>query len=238
MLLYLLADFPSQHEYSGAHMNQISEHQVSIMKTMKEIKREWLVWLICEELLPRYPDATGDQLGGWRVLARETAAFYERGENVPYKHWKKANSASYAAAAVNDASTNVDAVQAAANAAYGDAERAAYYSAADSCVRRMAEALVRITDLAPMPELDATILTALEDGGTLDMEFYHSRGCRTTHCRAGFATTLHPRGPELEVAFGSRLAGAAIYLASTGMIPDFYASDDAAMASIRKGAGL
>jgi len=198
------------------------------MKSMKEIKREWFAWLIRDELLPRYPDEAGDQPGGWRALARETASYYERGEEVPEAHWKKA----YAAR------TDTLAASAAARAAYNDAyfvdDFASY--AADSYVRRMAEALVRIAELEPMPELDATILTALEDGGTLDMEFYHSRGCRTTHCRAGWATTLHPRGPELEVAFGPRLAGAAIYLASTGAIPDFFASDTAALASIRKGA--
>ena len=213
------------------------------MKSMKEIKREWFAWLIREELLSHYPDAAGDLPGGWRAVARETAAFYERGEKVPEAHWKKAYApaaaapaaAAYAALARADA---VAAATAAARAAYNDAyfvdDFASY--AADSYVRRMAEALVRIAELEPMPELDATILTALEDGGTLDMEFYHSRGCRTTHCRAGWATTLHPRGPELEVAFGPRLAGAAIYLASTGVVPDFFASDTAALASIRKGA--
>jgi len=146
---------------------------------------------------------------------------------VPHGHWKKANAAHATAHA---------AAHAAADAA-DDADDAYFADhAADSCVRRMAEALVRIAELEPLPELDATILTALESGGMLDMYTYHSRGCKTTHCRAGWATTLHPRGPELEVAFGPRLAGAAIYLASTGVIPDFFASNEDAMASIRKGA--
>jgi len=99
----------------------------------------------------------------------------------------------------------------------------------------MAEALVRIAELEPLPGLDASILVALESGYTLNMDAYHT--CATTHCLAGFAVTLHPRGTEMEEEFGSRLAGSAIYLASTGAIPDFFASDEDAMASLRKGAG-
>jgi len=222
------------------------------MKSMKEIKREWFAWLIRDELLPNYPDAAGDLPGGWRALARETAAFYERGEKVPHGHWKKADAAHATASAAHAAATNAasdvaadDAIYAAANVAANAANAAANVAADDYAVcadaaaadayRRMAEALVRIADLAPMPELDARILADIELGGsTLNMDKYHT--CDTTHCRAGFAVTIHPRGMELEEEFGPHLTGAAIYLASTGVIPDFFATDDDAMASIRKGA--
>lgn len=65
-------------------------------------------------------------------------------------------------------------------------------------------------------------------------------GCGTTHCRAGSAIIMHPMGAELERVFGSHLAGAVIYLAARkgtpleGQIPDFFATDDAAMEDIRK----
>jgi len=221
------------------------------MKTVYEIKREWLVWLIREELLLRNPDAIGDQPGGWRVLARETAGYYERGEEVPEAHRKKA----YAARTANNA---LYAIYAAWAAAEGDCVYAASecgYAAtanlggcstndADDANRygdvnthnRMAIALVRIADIEPLPELDANILTAIEGGNTLEMDIFHT--CETTHCRAGFAITLHPRGRELEEEFGSRLVGGAIYLVSTGTIPNFFATNEDALASIRKGAGL
>jgi len=211
------------------------------MKTIKEIKREWLAWLIREELLPRYPDAVGDLPGGWRTLARETASYYERGEEVPYKHRKKvyaeqpfarrfhAHAAAQAAAdATYDAADTAD-IAADAEADDDDAVAANAYC-------RMAIALIRIAELEPFPELDARILTVLASGSTLNMDFYHA--CDTIHCRAGFAVTIHPRGMELEKEFGPYLTGAAIYLVSTGAIPDFFASNEDAMASIREGAIL
>jgi len=210
------------------------------MKAMKEIKHQWLAWLIREELLPRYPDATGDQPGGWRVLARETAMYFERGEEVPYEHWRKAYEACLVVVGDGAAArAAAEAARAAAAAASDDARDAACYAAvadrANDPYSRMAQALVRCAELEPLPGLDASILAAIELGGSLDMRHWHT--CDTTHCLAGFAVTLHPRGRALEEVFGSRLAGSAIYLVSTGAIPDFFASDEDALASIRKGAG-
>lgn len=87
--------------------------------------------------------------------------------------------------------------------------------------------------LATIERLDAAILAAVEhNGNALDMSSYHQ--CETTHCRAGWAITLHPMGRKLEAAFGPWLAGAVIYQASTGRVPDFFASNAVALADIRQ----
>ena len=211
---------------------------------MKNIKREWLVWLIRQELLPRYPDPSGDLPDGWRTIARETAGFHERGEEVPIRHQLDAYQAyvvadratfeRYASRAVHAAA---DAAALAAGVAANRAANRADHAgddAEDEAHLRMASALVRIAGLEPVPGLDAAILAAIETWGSLDMRDWHL--CKTTHCRAGWALTIHPRGVELEKAFGPRLAASAIYLVSTGMIPDFFTSNEAALASIQEGA--
>ena len=102
----------------------------------------------------------------------------------------------------------------------------------------------RLTQLA---SLDADILRAVtvERRFALYMGTWHDKGaCGTTHCRAGAAIVLHPLGLELETVFGSQLAGAVIYLAARkgtpleGQVPNFFADNDAAMADIRKCAGV
>jgi len=236
--------------------------------------REWLVWLIRQELLPRYPDPSGDLPDGWRTIARKTAGYHERGEEVlpqhhldAYQAYVAASTAALgAASAASMASVSVSAsasaaataraatVAAASATASAATARAAAWTtrttrAADAAATlaehagddadadaylRMASALVRIAGLEPVPGLDAAILAVIETWGSLDMRDWHL--CKTTHCRAGWALTIHPRGAELEEAFGSRLAASAIYLVSTGMIPDFFTSNEAALASIQEGA--
>jgi hypothetical protein len=89
--------------------------------------------------------------------------------------------------------------------------------------------------LQPLPHLDRAVLDAVETPGcSLDMASWHQ--CQTTHCRAGWAITLHPMGSEMERAFGPWMAGAAIYLRSTGAVPNFFADDSSALADIRRGA--
>jgi len=61
--------------------------------------------------------------------------------------------------------------------------------------------------------------------------------CETTHCRAGWAVTLHPQGRELEAKYGTSAAAALIYNACTGFVPDFFASNRAAMQDIMQRAG-
>jgi hypothetical protein len=82
--------------------------------------------------------------------------------------------------------------------------------------------------------LDARILAAVTTGGgKLDMSDWHT--CDTTHCRAGWA--IHLAGQEgyaLEEELGSaERAGRAIYRASTGRVPHFFASTDDALEDIK-----
>ncbi len=97
------------------------------------------------------------------------------------------------------------------------------------------DADLRDADLPYAPKienLDAKILTAIDNGGALNMATWHT--CETTHCRAGWAIHLAGEaGKVLESLLGPRAAGALIYNASTGRVPDFFASDGDALADIR-----
>lgn len=85
-------------------------------------------------------------------------------------------------------------------------------------------------------DLDAKILALVEaDDTALDMSDWHT--CETTHCRAGWAITLAGEaGKRLEDQFGPAAAGALIYAASCPdlPIPDFYTSNEAAIADMRE----
>ena len=84
-----------------------------------------------------------------------------------------------------------------------------------------------------IPGLDAKILAAVATGGSLNMRTWHT--CETTHCRAGWAIAIAgATGAELEESIGPCAAGALIYYASTGCVPDFFASNEDALADIRK----
>jgi hypothetical protein len=86
--------------------------------------------------------------------------------------------------------------------------------------------------LHPVERLDAAILAAVGvKDNAFEMGSWH---CGTTHCRGGWAITLHPMGAELEQAFGPWLAAAVIYLASTRRVPDFFASNKDALADIKR----
>ena len=97
--------------------------------------------------------------------------------------------------------------------------------------------MARYRELHPevpiVEHLDARILAAVNTAGNaLDMSSWHS--CETTHCRAGWAIHLAgKRGYELEKALGSQGAGAAIYRASTGRVPHFFASNARALDDLR-----
>ena len=69
-------------------------------------------------------------------------------------------------------------------------------------------------------------------GGKLDMGNVHL--CATTHCRAGWATTIAGQaGAVLEVKYGWRRAASMIYRASTGRVPHFYATNERALEDIK-----
>ncbi len=86
--------------------------------------------------------------------------------------------------------------------------------------------------------IDAAILAEIEKGGKLDMESWHT--CATTHCRAGWTVILAGEaGKALEDKIGTNAAAALIYAASRPgqPVPDWFASNENAMADLRKGAG-
>ena len=98
---------------------------------------------------------------------------------------------------------------------------------------------LRGADKAPLEipivnDLDAAIhakVCGVDPPGTLNMSQWHT--CETTHCRAGWAIHLAGEaGRRLEDAVGACAAGALIYHASTGRVPDFYAPDADALADI------
>jgi hypothetical protein len=94
---------------------------------------------------------------------------------------------------------------------------------------------IGLPDAPVVDDLDAKIL-AMVDGpdahGSLDMDVWHT--CETTHCRAGWAIHLAGEaGYDLESRLGSATAGSLIYYASTGRIPNFYATTDEALADLR-----
>jgi hypothetical protein len=60
--------------------------------------------------------------------------------------------------------------------------------------------------------------------------------CETAHCRGGWAVTIHPAGRTLESFLGTANAARLIYLACypNEKIPDFYCSNEEALADIRR----
>jgi uncharacterized protein YjbI with pentapeptide repeats len=127
-----------------------------------------------------------------------------------------------------------------------DLRRADLTGAEDAAKRAAREARraerfrARNPSIPSIHDLDAQILARVErDPGSFDMSTWHSDDhsdevCGTTHCRAGWAIVLAgAAGRELENRYGPYAAGAKIYIASTGRVPDFHASDEAALNDIR-----
>ena len=80
--------------------------------------------------------------------------------------------------------------------------------------------------------LFAKIKAAIENGGELDMDEWH--GCKTTHCLAGWTTTLAGEGGLVaEKLIGTSWASTLIINESCpyleGKMPNFYASNEEAM---------
>lgn len=91
--------------------------------------------------------------------------------------------------------------------------------------------VVGLPDAPMVPDLDQRMAEACAPDGALDMSDWHT--CETTHCRAGWAIHLAgAAGAALEAKVGPAVAGALIYWASTGRIPDFFADTDNAAADI------
>jgi hypothetical protein len=96
----------------------------------------------------------------------------------------------------------------------------------------------RCPEIPVVEHLDAKILAAIDGGsGKLDMGTWHT--CETTHCRAGWAVQLAgAAGKELEARLGPHRAGLDIYRASAGHVPDFFASNENALADIKECAAI
>ena len=89
-------------------------------------------------------------------------------------------------------------------------------------------------DVPVIPDIDATILAAIEvPGAALEMARWHT--CETTHCRAGWAIHLAGEaGYALEKRLGSSAAGALIYTASgSHPVPEWNVTDEDALEDMR-----
>ena len=87
-----------------------------------------------------------------------------------------------------------------------------------------------------IPNIHQVVYAAASDTDALDMATWHT--CETTHCRAGWVVTLAgAAGAAMEWCLGTPAAAALIYQASDpGLekIPDFYASNEDALADMKK----
>ena len=95
------------------------------------------------------------------------------------------------------------------------------------------------TGLPAVPSVEGLVLRVLSlvdaNPDALEMDEVHN--CATTHCLAGWAVTLAgPDGAELEKKLGWNAAGALIFHASCGMVPDFYSTNEGAIEWLNKNA--
>jgi len=110
----------------------------------------------------------------------------------------------------------------------------AYLVGADLVGANLADADLGGFNAPSIPDIDAAILAAIENGGTLEMGEWHT--CETTHCRAGWAIHLAgDAGRALETRIGPSAAGALIYAASgSHPVPYWHAANAEAMDDLRE----
>jgi hypothetical protein len=105
---------------------------------------------------------------------------------------------------------------------------------------KIARARFSLDDVPQIENIHQAIFAAVSQPGALNMSYWHT--CETTHCRGGWAIELAgASGRLLEARIGAPAAAALIYLKSDPaitQIPDFYASNDAALADMKRLAGL
>ena len=138
-----------------------------------------------------------------------------------------------------DGATNVPASVATGAPATDAPPRAHYVWRRLTRQERAQAARERHPDVPIVPNLDTRILEAIEGGQyTLEMSNWHgpeNDWCGTTHCRAGMSIHVAgARGWALERKLDPLRAGRLIYLVSTGRSPHFFASNEAALADIRR----
>ena len=109
---------------------------------------------------------------------------------------------------------------------------------AERYAERAARFRERNPDVPVIPDIDARILAAVEvNPKALEMGAWHT--CETTHCRGGWAINFGgEQGKALEDRVGTERAARMIYMASTGRVPHFYASNERALEDIREQAAL
>ena len=112
--------------------------------------------------------------------------------------------------------------------------RNANFSDADLSGADLRDADFSDLNVPAIPDIDATILNAIEvPGAALEMARWHT--CETTHCRAGWAVHLAGEaGYALEKRLGSSAAGALIYAASgSHPVPEWTVTDEDALEDMR-----
>ena len=115
----------------------------------------------------------------------------------------------------------------------------AYLSGANLSSADLSGANLRDANLRGAPKIDnihQRVYEAASTPGALDMDDWHR--CDTTHCRAGWVTTLAGEaGLELESRIGTPAAATLIYLASDPnleRIPDFYCGNETALEDMKR----
>ena len=84
--------------------------------------------------------------------------------------------------------------------------------------------------IKPLPIQQMVLKAINHNGNAIEMNDWHT--CETTHCRAGWATHLHPEGALLESIYGTSAAAALIFNACGSPIPSFTCGNDDAMEDI------
>lgn len=93
-----------------------------------------------------------------------------------------------------------------------------------------------LVDVPVLPSIHEAVFAVASEPGALNMSAWHT--CMTTHCRAGWVTTLAgPAGQELDDFMGTDAAAALIYAKSDpflATIPDWYTNNDEALADMER----
>ena len=93
-----------------------------------------------------------------------------------------------------------------------------------------------LSDVPIIENIHQTIYEAASKPNALNMNQWHT--CETTHCRAGWTTSLAGAGgAALEFALGPSYAAALIYIASDpalDKIPDFHATNEDALEDMKR----
>ena len=93
-----------------------------------------------------------------------------------------------------------------------------------------------LVDVPVLPSIHEAVFAVASEPGALNMSTWHT--CMTTHCRAGWVTTLAgPAGQELVDFMGTDAAAALIYAKSDpflATIPDWHTNNDEALADMER----